>query len=426
MKKILAILLLAVLMLGLLPTAMAETNPYLYDGSDVTITYWHSFSNDDYVGVINQIIEDFQAKYPNIHVNAEYIGSYNDIHTALASANAAGVGLPTVATINVPRLTSYAVDNMVDDLTPYFSANSMTMDDYYDGMIDMMNINGIQTALPWGQSGQIFYYNKSVICDQLGLTFPATWDEMDAYVNTVYEKTGKPAFSVVANDNAYFYCLFTNQNAFMIDGDYGTKTGLDTDAAKALIKQLQTWAQEGKIQWLYTDAGNTAKLNFTTGETMGVLYTSTLYGTYMKNSQFEVGIALPPKGETQNHYVAGATLIMPRLNDQMQKNAGFLFMEFMTHTEYQLKWAAATSYLPTRKSAVADTAAYEEYLKGVPELRNILDHLDLYVAKTKSPLFDKCGDIFEDLMAQICNEGMDAEEGWQQLVDEINDCLSDQ
>ena len=60
----------------------------------------------------------------------------------------------------------------------------------------------------------------------------------------------------------------------------------------------------------------------------------------------------------------------------------------------------------------------------LPEMANV--DLNSYVAKTKHPLFDKCGDIFENYMSEIMTNGMDPEEGWKLMVEEINDTLADQ
>ena len=129
--------------------------------------------------MLTKQIEAFQTEYPYIKVNAQYIGGYNDIHTELASANAAGVGVPALCVINVPRLTSYAADHVVEDLNDYIAAfpDAINFDDFYPGMTAAMNNDEMQTALPFGQSGQIFYYNKTLLND-LGVTFPTQLSEM--------------------------------------------------------------------------------------------------------------------------------------------------------------------------------------------------------------------------------------------------------
>ena len=435
MKKLLA-LVLALLML-MSTGAMAEFDPTIPADTVTEITFWYSFTGANETKLTEQIAA-FEAANPNIKVNAQYIGGYNVIHTELASANAAGVGVPALCVINVPRLTSYAQDQLVEDLTPYIEAyaDEINFADFYEGMTSMMNNDGHQTALPFGQSGQIFYYNKTLL-NELGVSFPTKMEEMDSFLETVYNATGKPVIDVHGTDNAYFYCLFTNMGAFMIDTETNT-TGLESEIALNMIKKLREWVDKGYIKWVINDVGNTLLLDFTSGACASALYTSSVYASYKQKAEsgengltFEVGIANQPYGDfgTNHQYVAGATLIIPsaECNTQAQKNAAFKLASFLTAPAQQLDWATTSSYYVTRKSASSDPAyaeAYAAMLEKLPEMA-VVD-LNSYVAKTKHSLFDKCGDIFENYMSEIMTNGMDPEEGWELMVEEINDTLADQ
>lgn len=433
MKKLVSLLLCALMLLS--GCAFAEIDPTIPTDETTEITFWHSFTGDNEAKITEQIAA-FEAAYPYIKVNAQYIGGYNDIHTELASANAAGVGVPALCVINVPRLTSYAEDNVVEDLTDYIAAfpDEINFDDFYEGMTSAMNYKGFQVALPFGQSGQIFYYNKTLLND-LGLTFPEKIEDMDAFLKAVYDATGKPALEVHGTDNAYFYCMFCNVGAYMIDVDTNT-TGLESEEALELIKKIRGWVDAGYVKWIDTDVGNTLMLDFTSGATASVLYTSSVYASYKAKAEagengltFEVGMGNQPMGVTNYQFVAGATLIVPscECNTQAQKNAAFLLASYLTAPAQQLDWATVSSYYVTRKSASTDPAcadAYSALLEKLPETA-VID-LDVYVSKTQHPLFDKCGDIFENYMSEIMNNGMDPEEGWEMMCEEINDTLADQ
>ena len=433
MKKFLSLVLAMLMLLG--SVAVAEFDTTIPEGTE--FTFWHSFTGANEAKLMEQVAA-FEAANPGIKVNAQYIGGYNVIHTELASASAAKVGVPALCVINVPRLTSYAKDSLVEDLTPFIEAFSddINFGDFYEGMTDMMNNDGHQTAIPFGQSGQIFYYNKTLL-ESLNVSFPTKMEEMDAFLETVYNATGKPVLAVHGTDNAYFYCLFTNMGAYMIDVETN-KTGLESDAALDLIKKLREWVDKGYIKWVINDVGNTLMLDFTSGNVASCLYTSSVYASYKATAEagkngitFEVGMANQPYGSTGNNhqYVAGATLIIPaaECNTQAQKNAAFKLASFLTAPAQQLDWATTSSYYVTRKSASTDPAyadAYNALLEKLPETA-VLD-LNSYVAKTKHELFDKCGDIFENYMSEIMTNGMDPEEGWELMVEEINDTLADQ
>ena len=414
MKKLFAVVMAMMLLLSC--GAFAEIDTTLPEGT--SFVFWHSFTGANEATLLKQIAA-FEAANPGIDVQEQYIGGYNVIHTELASANAAGVGVPALSVINVPRLTSYAKDNLVEDLTPYIEAfaDEINFADFYDGMVDMMKNGDHQTALSFGQSGQIFYYNKTLL-ESLNLTFPTKMEEMDAFLETVYNATGKTVIDIHGTDNAYFYCLFTNMGCFMIDTETNT-TGLASEKALELIKKLREWVDKGYINWVINDVGNTLLLDFTSGACASALYTSSVYASYKDKAE----------SGANYQYVAGATLIIPsaECNTQAQKNAAFKLAAFLTAPAQQLDWATTSSYYITRKSASTDPAyaeAYNALLEKLPETA-VID-LNSYVAKTKHELFDKCGDIFENYMSEIMTNGMDPEEGWELMVEEINDTLADQ
>ena len=432
MKKLFSLVLVAIMLLTC--TAFAEFDTSIPEGT--TFTFWHSFSGAN-LDVLQKQVDEFMVLNPGITVDLQYIGGYNAIHTELASANAANSGVPALCVINVPRLTSYSKDKLVDDLTPYINAwpDEINFDDFYPGMTDMMQNDGYQAALPFGQSGQIFFYNKTLM-QEIGVEFPKTMEEFGPWLKTVYDYTGKTVLDVHGQDNAYFYCLFTNADAFMIDVATN-QTGLNNENALNLIKDLRSWVDAGYIKWVDTDVTNTLKMDFTSGACAAMLFTSSSYANYKQVAEngengitFEVGIGNQPVGISgrNEQYVAGATLIIPSnpCNTQAQKNAAFKLICYLTAPTQQLEWVHASSYYITRKSASEDPQyadAYAAVLADLPEMA-VLD-LNVYVAKTKHELFDKCGDIFEQYMSEIMNNGMDPEEGWEILCDEINDTLAD-
>lgn len=436
MRKLLAIL-LVVLLCGSV-SALAEFDKTIQDGE--TILFWHTFNGPN-EELLTQQVQAFTEE-TGIQVTLQQIsGGYNGVFTELNAARQAHQGVPALTVINVPRLTSFTEDRVVEDLMPYIDAfaDEINFADFYDGMVDMMQNHGFQTALPFGQSGQVYFYNKTLL-KELGLTFPTRLDEMDAFLDKVFTATGKPALEIWADDNAYSYPMFTNENAFLIDVETN-KTGLRSDAALNLIKRIRTWVDNGWVKWVSEASSKTLLPEFTSKACASILATSSSYANYKKTAEsgancedgvgFEVGMANPLTGSagTNVQYVAGATLIIPETDSttQSQKNAAFRLICYLTNPQRQLAWATTSSYYITRKSASTDpqyAEAYAALLERLPEMANL--DLNSYVSKTKHVLFDKCGDIYEKYMSEICNNGMDPVEGWEEMCDELDDTLSDQ
>ena len=55
-----------------------------YDGSDVTITFYHTMGSNLQT-VLNLYIEEFNKLYPNIHIESTAVGSYDDVRDQIST-----------------------------------------------------------------------------------------------------------------------------------------------------------------------------------------------------------------------------------------------------------------------------------------------------------------------------------------------------
>lgn len=55
-----------------------------YDGSEVNLTFYHTMGTN-LSDVLNLYIEEFNKLYPNIHITAEKIGSYDDVRDQIST-----------------------------------------------------------------------------------------------------------------------------------------------------------------------------------------------------------------------------------------------------------------------------------------------------------------------------------------------------
>ena len=79
MKKIVStILALMLVMSCLFTTALAGDFDAGYDGSEVTIKFYHTMGAN-LTTVLDQYIAEFNAIYPNIHVEYTSVGGYDDV-----------------------------------------------------------------------------------------------------------------------------------------------------------------------------------------------------------------------------------------------------------------------------------------------------------------------------------------------------------
>jgi multiple sugar transport system substrate-binding protein len=194
-------------------------------GKGGTITVWA------WEPTLKQVVADFEAKYPKVHVNLVNAGTGDKQYTALQNAVQAGSGGPDVAQIEYYALGQFALGKSVQDLSKYGAAS--LSGSYSPGPWNSVNVGGGVYALPMDSGPMALFYNKKVF-DKYQLTVPATWAQ--------YLDDAKKLHA--ANPNAYI----TNDT-----GDAGFTTSLIWQAGGHPYKVDGT-----KVSVDFTDAGSTA------------------------------------------------------------------------------------------------------------------------------------------------------------------------
>ncbi len=121
-------------------------------------------------------IKAFEAKYPNIKVEAEYeafTGHEEKVALALRSDAAADV-----IQLNMDWVFNYSPDGtMFVDMNTLSDIIDLSAYDQSD--LDFFTTNGVLQALPVSNTGRTFYWNTTVL-EQVGVEIPTTLDELYA------------------------------------------------------------------------------------------------------------------------------------------------------------------------------------------------------------------------------------------------------
>lgn len=123
-----------------------------------------------------EAIKAFEAKYPNIKVEAEYeafTGHEEKVALALKSGSAADV-----IQLNMDWLFNYSPNaTMFVDMNTVSDIIDLTAYDQSD--LDFFTTNGVLQALPVSNTGRVFYWNKTTF-DKIGAKYPTNLDELYA------------------------------------------------------------------------------------------------------------------------------------------------------------------------------------------------------------------------------------------------------
>lgn len=122
----------------------------------------------------DQLIKEFEAAYPDIHVEIEPV-SFRDAQTYIIGAIAAH-SEPEVITMYAPMAPHYAKTGHLEPITDVFNALG-GRDDFFPTPLDLVTYKGDIYALILNLNGTVHWYRKDLFVEK-GLQPPKTWDEL--------------------------------------------------------------------------------------------------------------------------------------------------------------------------------------------------------------------------------------------------------
>ncbi len=357
-----------------------------YDGSAVTITFYHTMGST-LVEVLDQYIAEFNKLYPNITVEATQIGGYDDVRDQISTEITVG-NQPNIAYCYPDHVALYnlagavaALDNLIDSDITVTHADGTTeilgltqeqRDDFITGYYEEGRQfgDGLMYTLPWSKSTEVLYYNKTFF-DANGLSVPTTWDEMEELCAKI--KAIDPESIPLGYDSeGNWFITMTEQYGSPYTSATEPHYLFNNDTNKAFVKRFREWYQNGyvttqNIYGAYTSGLFTAesgtKSYMSIGSSAGATHqrpTANADGSY----PFEVGIATIPQVDPSNPKVIsqGPSVCIFNKSNPQEVIASWLFVKFMTtNVSFQAEFSMASGYVPVLKS-VADNEAYREFV----------------------------------------------------------------
>ena len=405
MKKIVALILTLVLAMSLL-TACGGKNALKgnfeipeggYDGSAVTITFYHTMGAN-LSTVLNLYIEEFNKLYPNITIVHEQVGGYDDVRNQISTELTVG-NQPNIAYCYPDHVALYNETKMVVALDDLISSTiqvtradgtketlGLTQDQINDFIEGYYNEgkqfgDGKMYTLPLSKSTEVLYYNKTFF-NANGLQVPKTWDEMEALCAQI--KALNPNSIPLGYDSeGNWFITMTEQNGSPYTSASGDHYLFNNDANKTFIKEFREWYQKGYVTTQTLYGGYTSGLfvnqdaskpssYMSIGSSAGATHQRPAKGTDGKYP-FEVGIATIPQVNADDPKVIsqGPSLCIFKDSNPQEVLASWLFVKFLTtNVEFQAEFSMASGYVPVLKS-VAQNDAYKAFLDSADGGDNI-------------------------------------------------------
>lgn len=414
------------------------------DPSGVTITYWHQYSDDSAQGnTMKALVETFNSSNEwGITVEAAFQGNYNEIRD-LINANITTGDYPNIVAGFVSDAFSYALDEIVVDLNPFYNDATYGYSDedkadlnlgIINGAIaDIPGFNGELLAWPNQVSGNVLSVNLTMLAE-LGFDGPPTSWEAFREVSCAAANSGMTGaegapvkgYPIKLDSSNLESYLASNGAVIYADGAWN----LTSPEAIEVLTFFHDLYADGcayipESRFGNTDdfalgvnpmaLGSTAGIPFIKGgfEAAGVeadwTVTTTPWGA---NAQQTLQVFVP------------SIMVLDRTPEE--ELASWLFIKYLAGTEEQVTWSTATAYFPVRYSAgagLADFAASDPLFGVANDLVNNPDVV-LYTSP-KALSYGAVRGVLAELYGNVTANGMDPMEAATAAEEAANELEAD-
>ena len=390
---------------------------------DYEITFWaKNDTNKTQTEIYQKAIADFEALYPNIHVNmrlyTDYGKIYNDVITNIATNTTPNVCISYpdhIATYLTGADTVVPLDGLIADAAYGLGGSQLRFDspaaeEVIPQFLAEGQIGGVQYALPYMRSTEACYVNRDFV-EALGYELPEvlTWDFVWEVSEAAMAKNADGTFKL-NGQKVLIPFIYKSTDNMMIQmlrqqgAGYSTEEGeilIFNDATRSL---LYTVAEHAKSRAFSTFKISSYPANFLNAGQCVFAVDSTAGATWIgseaplldisadKVVQFETAVRPIPQFDPENPVMIsqGPSVCVFNKQDPQEVLAAWLFTQYLLTNDVQIAYAETEGYVPVTSKAQNDPA-YQDYLSRGGE-----DNRERYRVKIEASrlLLEHTGDTF--------------------------------
>lgn len=433
--RVFCLLLVVVMSLTAAPT-LAQTNK-------IEIKFWHAMGSDARLKAIAQIVADFEAANPDIHVTAEFKGGYADLFNAtlLVSRQQSAPDIVQLYEIGSQLAIDSGVFVPIGDVID--DAGKKQLDDIIPTVSSYYSFKGKYNSVPWNASNPILYYNKDIV-KAAGLDPekpPETWADVMADCKTIIESKAAPKCITFQIYGWFFEQWMALENQPLVDNDNGrsgraTKSNLDSQAAADVFgfyKDLNDagyYVYSGKLE----DSDGTGAI-FQSKQAAFMLESTSDLGDNVAAAEkngYALGVGKLPindKVPRNGNVIGGASLWLVGGHTDEETKAAAKFILFLNSGPQMVLWHKASGYLPIT-GASQKLLDGEKWFDTHPGFKVALDQLNLSKSNVASSgaligQFQKVRDIVEQNIQALLNGKMDMKTALDDAKKRVDAVLAD-
>lgn len=384
----------------------------------VTIRFW---TTDE--GNYSAMVEQFEAEHPDITVETQFVGDYDDMAARMQTAIVGG-DLPDVAQVG----QRYGIPQMVDagvviPASDYLSEEDI--DDILPGLWSRYTYRGDLWAVPFESSTPGLWYNATMM-EEAGIEAPPeTWEELVTAAEAMTLDTDGDGeidqWGFGINDDTPWY---QRPMVLQAGGTLVAEDGTVTVNSPEAVEMLTFFQEAVHTNQISPPLGQqTARTDFTAGA-YGMFFNSTASRVALQEEvgdRFELGVAFLPMQDQRAVGVGGNALIAVAAGDDAREQAATTFVSWMTDTDQAVETALTSGYVPIRQSAVEDPRIVE-LVESDPIVETIYAQLEYVADSSISPADALIWDGFLNALETVQT---DASADPQELLDTLQADIDD-
>ena len=415
------------------------------EDTEVTVKFWNTMGQNNQV-YLNETIAEFEDMYPNIKIESEYIGGYDDVRDQILM-NMGVQQYPDVAYCYPDHVALYneaqitvSLDDVMSNPKYGFGGSELKFqspayDDFVKAFIEegAQFGDGLTYTVPFLRSTEALFYNKTFFEDH-NLKVPTTWDEMwDVCANIKeidpksiplgYDSEGN-LFITLAETYGYGY---TSPNSFDFNNE-GMRGLMKTFKEKYDLGYFTTSELNGGqyTNNLMTDVSAEVKAYMCVGSTAGATYQANSAGA------FETGVTSIPHAPGKDLKVIsqGPSLVLFKNENPQQVLATWLWTQYLLSDLVQARFGLATGYLPVTNSAanlpayqseIAKANGYKDGIAAAAAKQALAQRENYFTSAVfvgSSTARDEVGALFVQIMQLASNNDDDISRIFKNAIDE--------
>ena len=337
--------------------------------------------------VLNLYIEEFNKLYPNIHIQHEQVGSYDDVRdqigTELSTHSEPNIAYCYPDHVAMYNLTGAVatLDNLIDSKLSVTRADGTTeilglTDEQKNDFIEAYYNegrqfgDGLMYTMPFSKSTEVLYYNKTFF-EANNLTLPKTWDELKDLCAKI-KQIDPDSIPLGYDSEGNWFITMCEQYGSPYTSAKGDNYLFNNEKNREFVKEFRDWYQNGYITTQTLLGSYTSSLFTSTNGTRSYMSIGSSAGaTHQRpaadtegNYPFEVGIVTIPQVNADKPKVIsqGPSVCIFKKDNPQEVLASWLFIKYLaTNVSFQAEFSMASGYVPVLKS-VAENPEYAKFI----------------------------------------------------------------